>query len=72
MLQLWCDQRNQARSRAAKAKATQRLPGNIGTPIQLKDSDKRILSILGGDSSIGLPVIEVGFGERPEVCCFFI
>ncbi|XP_011883847.1 PREDICTED: uncharacterized protein LOC105570996 [Vollenhovia emeryi] len=63
---LWCDQRNQARTRAAKAKAAQKLTGNTGTPIQLKDFDLRILSIFGGESSIGLPVMEVGLGERPE------
>lgn len=67
MLQLWCDQRNQARGRAAKAKAAQKMTGNIGTPIELKDFDLRILSIFGGESSEGLPIMEVGLGEQPEV-----
>lgn len=72
MLQVWCDQRNQARSRAAKAKAAQKMTGNIGTTIQLKDFDLRILSIFGGESSVGLPLMKVGLGEQPEVCYSFI
>ncbi|KMQ86913.1 gpi-anchored protein [Lasius niger] len=63
---LWFDQRNQARARAAKGKAQRRLTGNIGEPIQLKDSDLKILSIIGGESSVGLPIKEVGLGEQPE------
>ncbi|XP_018406149.1 PREDICTED: uncharacterized protein LOC108782370, partial [Cyphomyrmex costatus] len=63
---LWCDQRSQARSRAAKAKEVQRRTGNTGENIQLKDFDLRILSIFGGESSVGLPIMEIGFGERPE------
>ncbi|XP_077272757.1 uncharacterized protein LOC143903166 [Temnothorax americanus] len=63
---LWCDQRNQARARAAKGKAQRQLTGNIGEPVQLKDSDLKILSIIGGESSVGLPVKEVGLGEQPE------
>lgn len=69
-MQLWCDRRNQARARAAKGKAQQRLTGNIGQPIQLKDLDLRILSIIGGESSVDLPVIEVDVGKQPEVRCF--
>lgn len=71
VLQLWCDQRNQARNPAAKAKAAQKMTGNIGTTIQLKDFDLRILSIFGGESSVGLLIMEVGLGDRPEVCYFF-
>jgi len=67
-LQLWCDQRNQTRARAAKAKADLKKTGNTTNPINLKDSDLKILSILGGESSVGLPIMEQGFEERPEVC----
>lgn len=63
---LWCDQRNQARARAAKSKVQQRLTGNIGKQIEIKDSDLRILSIIGGESSVGLPIMEVGIGKRLE------
>ncbi|KMQ87981.1 fad linked oxidase domain protein [Lasius niger] len=42
------------------------MTGNIGTTIQLKDFDLRILSIFGGESSVGLPLMEVGLGEQPE------
>ncbi|XP_071652405.1 uncharacterized protein [Temnothorax longispinosus] len=63
---LWCDQRNQARGRAAKVKADQKFTGNTGNAIQLKDLDLRILSVIGGESSVSLPVMEMGFGERPE------
>lgn len=64
--QLWCDQRNHARARAAKAKTNLRKTGNTTDKINLKDLDLKILSILGGESSVGLPIMEQGFEERPE------
>ncbi|XP_032690811.1 uncharacterized protein LOC116853742 [Odontomachus brunneus] len=42
------------------------MTGNIGAPIQLKDLDLRIISIFGGESSVGLSIMEVGLEEQPE------
>lgn len=55
------------RSRTAKAKAAREKTGNTLIPSDSSDLDLTVLSVVGTESSFGLPLEEVGLGRRLQV-----